>query len=101
MATFAYLRVSCRDPTVENQWLEIEKTGYRIDYWYADEGISGSSAAAQRPKFQELLKQITDGEQLVVTRIDRLGRDAQDALVTVKALAKREIGVIVLQLGVG
>jgi putative DNA-invertase from lambdoid prophage Rac len=99
MATFAYLRVSRRDQTVENQRLEIEKAGYKVDYWYADEGVSGSSAAAQRPQFQELLKQIRDGEQLVVSRIDRLGRDAQDALVTLKALARRKVGVIVLQLG--
>lgn len=99
MATFAYLRVSRRDQTVENQRLEIEKAGYAVDYWFADEGVSGSCAAAQRPQFQAMLGQIRDGEQLVVSRIDRLGRDAQDALATIKALAKRKVGVVVLQLG--
>lgn len=99
MALFGYARVSRRDQTVENQRLEIEKAGYKVDYWYADEGISGSCAAAQRPQFQAMLGQIRDGEQLVVMRIDRLGRDAQDALATVKALTERKIAVIVLQLG--
>ena len=31
--------------------------------------------------------------------VDRLGRDAQDVSATIKALAKRKIEVIVLQLG--
>jgi putative DNA-invertase from lambdoid prophage Rac len=43
--------------------------------------------------------QIRDGETLVVTKLDRLGRDAQDVGATIKALAARRIEVIVLQLG--
>jgi len=46
-----------------------------------------------------MLSQIRDGETLVVTKLDRLGRDAQDIGATIKALAARRIGVIVLQLG--
>jgi putative DNA-invertase from lambdoid prophage Rac len=36
---------------------------------------------------------------LMVTKLDRLGRDAQDIVTTIKALAARRIEVIVLQLG--
>jgi putative DNA-invertase from lambdoid prophage Rac len=36
---------------------------------------------------------------LVVSKLDRLGRDAQDVGTTVKLLAVRKISVIVLQLG--
>jgi len=46
-----------------------------------------------------MLGQIRDGETLVVTKLDRLGRDAQDVGATIKALAARRIEVIVLQLG--
>ena len=35
----------------------------------------------------------------MVAKLDRLGRDAQDVGATIKALAKRKIEVIVLQLG--
>lgn len=35
----------------------------------------------------------------MVTKLDRLGRDAQDVGATIKALAARKIEVIVLQLG--
>ncbi len=99
MATFAYLRVSTSDQTTDNQMLELTQAGYQIDYWFADEGVSGKAAAAQRPKFKEMLDRIREGETLVVSKIDRLGRDAIDVLQTVKALADRQIKVVVHQLG--
>ena len=45
------------------------------------------------------MQQICVGELLVVSKLDRLGRDAQDVGATIKALAARKIEVIVLQLG--
>ena len=99
MASFAYGRVSTKDQTTENQRIEIERAGYRVDYWFADEGISGKVPASQRPQFAKMLEQIRDGETLVVSKLDRLGRDAQDVGATIKALAARRIEVIVLQLG--
>jgi putative DNA-invertase from lambdoid prophage Rac len=97
--TFAYGRVSTIDQTTENQKLEIQNAGYSIDYWFADEGVSGSTQASQRPQFSKMLDKIRDGERLVVTKLDRLGRDAQDVGATIKMLAARKIEVIVLQLG--
>ena len=99
MAIFAYGRVSTKDQTSENQRLDIEKAGFKVDYWFADEGVSGKTHASQRPQFKALLSQIRNGETLVVSKLDRLGRDAQDVGATIKALAKRKIEVIVLQLG--
>jgi len=99
MTTFAYGRVSTRDQDVRNQRLEIENAGYTVDYWFADEGVSGATSATQRPQFKALLGKIRDGEQLVVSKLDRLGRDAQDIGATIKLLASRKIKVIVLQLG--
>jgi putative DNA-invertase from lambdoid prophage Rac len=99
MATFAYGRVSTKDQTAENQRQEISRAGYQADYWFADEGVSGKVPAAQRPQFSKMLQQIRDGETLVVAKLDRLGRDAQDVGATIKALAARKIEVIVLQLG--
>lgn len=98
MATFAYGRVSTKDQTAENQRLEIEASDHKVDYWFS-ETISGKTGAMQRPQFAALMAQIRDGETLVVSKLDRLGRDAQDVGATVKALAARKISVIVLQLG--
>jgi DNA invertase Pin-like site-specific DNA recombinase len=99
VAIFAYGRVSTKDQSTENQRLEIERAGYTVQYWYADEGVSGKVSAGQRPQFAKLLGKIRDGETLVVSKLDRLGRDALDVGATIKMLAARKIEVIVLQLG--
>lgn len=99
MTVFAYGRVSTKDQTTENQRREIEAADFTIGFWFADEGVSGKVPAAQRPQFAKMMQQIRDGETLVVTKLDRLGRDAQDIGATIKALAARRIEVIVLQLG--
>ena len=99
MAIFAYTRVSTTEQTTANQRLDIERAGYKVDYFYSDDGVSGKVSASQRPQFKALLAQIRDGETLVVSKLDRLGRDAQDVGATIKALAARKIEVIVLQLG--
>jgi len=99
MAVFGYGRVSTKEQTSENQRRDIAAAGYVVDYWHADEGVSGKVPAMQRPEFAKMLGQIRDGETLVVTKLDRLGRDAQDVGATIKVLAARSIEVIVLQLG--
>lgn len=98
MATFAYGRVSTTEQSADNQRIEIEAAGHQVELWFADT-ISGKTSATQRPQFAALLSQIRNGETLVVAKLDRLGRDAQDVGATVKLLAARKIAVIVLQLG--
>lgn len=99
-ATFAYGRVSTAEQTLENQRIEIEKAGYATDAecWFADT-ISGKVPAMQRPQFAAMLTRMRKGERLVVSKLDRLGRDALDVQSTVRMLAERRIQVIVLQLG--
>src|SRR5215216_3138498 len=99
MATFGYGRVSTQEQTAENQRLEIERAGYTIDYWFADEGVSGAVLAGQRSRFKEMLTKIRSGESIVVTKIDRLGRDAVDIQQTVKHLKSLGVRVFVTQLG--
>ena len=99
MAIFGYGRVSTKEQQSENQRLELERAGYDVSYWFADEGVSGKVPALQRAQFRVLLDKIRDGETLVVSKLDRLGRDAQDIGATIKMLAARRIEVIVLQLG--
>lgn len=98
MATFGYGRVSTSQQTHDNQRLEIENAGHKLDFWFADT-ISGKTHTGDRPQFQAMLGKIRDGETLIVSKLCRIGRDAQDVLSTVKLLASRGIHVIVLQLG--
>ncbi len=102
MTTWAYGRVSTVGQTADNQRLEIETAGYRVDRWLADEGVSGKVPALERPKLAKLFDADTGalpGDTLIVSKIDRLGRDAADVLRTVDHFAARGVKVKVLQLG--
>lgn len=98
MAIFGYGRVSTAAQTSENQRLELEQSGYALDFWFTDT-VSGKTCATQRPDFREMLGKIRDGETLLVSKLDRLGRDAVDVLQTVRLLESRRICVLVHQLG--
>ena len=101
MQTFVYARVSTVDQTTDNQLLEIEQAGYDADTVYTDT-ISGKVPAEERPEFGKMLDTITrtrKPKRLIVTKLDRLGRDAIDILTTVRRLSELECAVKVLQLG--
>ena len=98
--TFAYCRVSTTDQTTENQAKEIEVAGFKIDRKrVVTETVSGSVAAAQRKSFARLLDRLEQGDMLVVTKLDRLGRNAMDVRATVEALADGGVRVHCLALG--
>ncbi|CAE6968399.1 Tn3 family transposase ISYps3 [Paraburkholderia domus] len=87
--TFLYARVSTADQTTANQLLEVRTAGFDVKAKYiVEETVSGSTAAADRPMFGKLLDKLDEGDTLVVTKLDRLGRNTTDVLNTVEALAK-------------
>ncbi|WP_071774432.1 recombinase family protein [Burkholderia ubonensis] len=97
--TFAYARVSTTDQTAANQLREIEAAGYAIEkHRIVTESISGSVSASQRPGFADMLRRMEEGDVLIVTKLDRLGRNAMDVRATVEALDSRGIRVRCLAL---
>lgn len=97
---FAYCRVSTADQTTQNQSLEIQAAGFVIEARrLIEESISGSVAAKERPGFMKLIDRMEPGDVLVVTKLDRLGRNAMDVRATVEQLADSGIRVHCLALG--
>lgn len=97
---FAYCRVSTLEQTTENQRREIEAAGFAIrSQRLIEEHISGSVAASERPGFIRLLDRMENGDVLIVTKLDRLGRNAMDIRKTVEQLAALDIRVHCLALG--
>jgi len=79
---------------------EISAAGFSIEAKRTvAENISGSVAASQRPGFTKLIDRMEDGDVLVVTKLDRLGRNAMDVRATVEKLAGLGVRVHCLQLG--
>jgi len=98
--TFAYVRVSTLEQTTENQVGEIKAAGFAIEkHRIIAETISGSVAISQRPGFTRLFDKMERGDVLVVTKLDRLGRDAVDVSTTVSKLDELGIRVHCLALG--
>jgi putative DNA-invertase from lambdoid prophage Rac len=61
--------------------------------------VSGSVAAGERKGFKKLLDKLESGDVLVVTKLDRLGRNAMDVRSTVEALTGLGVRVHCLALG--
>lgn len=98
--TFAYCRVSTGDQTTDNQVREIEGAGFAVDpKRIVAETVSGSVAAAERKGFAKLLDRLEAGDVLIVTKLDRLGRNAMDVRATVERLFGEGIRVHCLALG--
>ncbi len=97
---FTYCRVSTAGQTTDNQIQEIASAGFKVLPTRAiAETISGSVAASERPGFKKLIDKLEAGDILVVTKLDRLGRNAMDVRQTVEGLACLGVKVHCLALG--
>ncbi|MFC3152159.1 recombinase family protein [Litoribrevibacter euphylliae] len=100
--TYLYARVSTGEQTTDNQFADI----LSVPEWsdvpkqrQVSEVISGGMAAMKRPAFKNLVEnKLEAGDTLVVSKIDRLGRDSIDVQSTILGLAERGIKVVSLDL---
>jgi putative DNA-invertase from lambdoid prophage Rac len=98
--TFAYLRVSTSGQTTDNQLQKIKAAGFKVEPGrMVTETVSGNVATSQRRGFTRLLDRLEPGDVLVVTKLDRLGRNVMDVGSTVTKLAELGVRVHCLALG--
>lgn len=94
-----YARVSTKQQSTDRQEADLLTAGVRHDDLYIDQGVSG--ARASRPQFDRALKALIEGDTLVITTLDRLGRSTQNMLALADELRTRGAGLRVLNLGGG
>lgn len=98
--SFAYCRVSTCDQTTENQIAEIRAAGFDVaSRRIYCETISGSVPAKKRPEFTRMVDRLDWDDVLIVTKLDRLGRNAMDVRATVEWLADENVRIHCLALG--
>lgn len=98
--TFAYCRVSTAEQTTDNQVEEIRTAGFEVQpARVITETVSGSTAAETRKGFMRLLDRLEAGDVLIVTKLDRLGRNAMDVRQTIEKLEAMQVRVHCLALG--
>lgn len=73
-----YGRVSTAEQSVEVQRDALVALGVARDKIYLDRGVSGRRRV--RPALERALGELRDGDELVVTKLDRLGRSLRDLL---------------------
>ena len=84
MTIFGYARASIDGRTLHGQLDALRAAGAKRIF---KEKFSGSRA--DRPELTKLLTKIAKGDQLIVTRLDRLARSTRDLLDVIAAIAER------------
>lgn len=98
---FAYMRISTNHKTqkVDRQQQTIIEYSiinqFRIDEFVSDV-ITGGTKADNRPNYHNMKKQFRNGDTLVISDVDRLGRNADDVIVEIKDLQSKGIRVVAL-----
>ena len=85
----AYVRVSTDDQNEARQIEALEK--YGIERWYTEK-ISGKDA--NRPKLQEMLEYVREGDTVHIHDLSRLARSTADLLVIVDQLSKKGVHLV-------
>lgn len=98
---FGYMRISTQKEkqTTDRQRITLKQYAKDNNFEFDDiveERISGTTKADSRPKFQELKSKLRKNDILIITDIDRLGRNADDVIIEFKTLKANGIRVIAL-----
>ncbi|MDN5879009.1 MAG: recombinase family protein [Micrococcaceae bacterium] len=87
MASLGYARVSTKGQSPALQVEALEAAGCtRV---YTDHGVSGTRAS--RPQLDKLLDQLRAGDEVVVWKLDRLGRNTRNLLLLLSDLESRGV----------
>lgn len=96
MTKYGYARVSTNAQSLDEQIEQLEAQGIETNNIYAEK-FTGTKT--NRPEFNKVLKQLNKGDTLVVTKLDRLARNTQEALKVINKLLDNDITINVLNLG--
>src|SRR4028118_1316998 len=86
MARIGYARVSTADQDLDTQLAKLKVEGCGI---VRSEKVSGGSREG-RTELATIIEFLRPGDELVVTRLDRLGRDTRDVLNIVHECDQRQ-----------
>ena len=85
----AYVRVSTMDQNEARQVEALEK--YNIEKWFIEK-ISGKDT--NRPKLQELLDYVREGDTVYIHDFSRLARSTKDLLEIIELLAAKNVNLV-------
>lgn len=104
MKTVAYIRVSTAD---QDNSLEVQEKHIRqycsfraitLDQIITDEDVSGHKEIYTR-EGGSMLQNLPEGSNVIVTKLDRMFRNAKDALITIDEWSKKDISLHIIDMG--
>ena len=104
----AYLRVSTEEQAKHGVSLAAQEerirayrllAGLELTALLREEGVSGSTPLGQRPAGARLLEQVSQVQHVVALKLDRLFRDAEDALRQTRAWDRAAVALHLVDLG--
>jgi DNA invertase Pin-like site-specific DNA recombinase len=97
-ARIGYGRVSTSDQHSRSQLDALLAADCDPNLIFIDNGVSGVKAS--RPQLDAMLSRLREGDTVVITRLDRLGRSVANLVALVKDLGDRGVDLIVLTQGI-
>ena len=91
---YGYARVSTNEQDLANQLEQLNNAGAEKIY---SEKYKGTTC--DRPKLDKLLSIISKGDELIVTKLDRLSRSVQQGTALISELQEKDIIVNILNMG--
>lgn len=91
---YGYARVSTLNQDLASQVAQLKEAGATKVF---KEKFTGTTS--DRPEFNKLLEVLKPGDELVITKLDRLARNTREALEVIESLLENDITISVLNLG--
>lgn len=98
---FCYMRISTNKKTqkIDRQKQTIIEysvtNNFKVDEFVSDI-ITGGTKADNRPNYHNMKKHFRSGDTLIISDVDRLGRNADDVIVEIKELQSKGVRVVAL-----
>ncbi|RYC29704.1 recombinase family protein [Lichenibacterium minor] len=108
MRVVAYVRVSTSEQAASGDSLDTQRRqcvgyammkGLEVDEVFVEAGVSGSVPLAERPEGARMLASVGKGDMIVTPKLDRMFRNASDALGTLEEVKAQGIQLHMLDLG--
>lgn len=100
---FGYMRISTQkeSQTTDRQKVTLDEYAKANNFKFDDifqERISGTVKTDQREEYEKLKNKMRSGDILIITDLDRLGRDADNVIMEFKTLKQKGIKVVALDI---
>lgn len=107
MSAYGYTRVSTTEQTEGSSLPEQERKiravadfhDHQLTQIFQEPGVSGNTPFIKRPAGRKLFAALQPGDTVIVAKLDRAFRNAEDALTTARQLQEKQVDLVIADIG--